>query len=114
MLNKQVQFDSADMNQASDDDLANRVLDNIEQMHPQYLAKLLRSGELGKVIEQRVDWYKRTMARLREALPNEPYEALDDRARDCLGGMNTNAQNEKPLTTAEKAMLRAFRVEQGL
>ena len=111
MLNEQLQLESADMNRASDDELANRVLDNLEQMHPQYLAKLLRNGNLAKVIRQRVDWHQRTMARLQQALPNEPYETLDARARDCLGGTNLNWQNEQPLTTVEKKLLRTFREE---
>lgn len=114
MLNEQLPIYSDDIILPTDDELASRVLDNIEQMHPQYLAKLLWNGDLAEVMQQRVDWYKRTIARLREALPNEPYEALDDRARDCLGGMNRNRQNEKPLTVAEKTMLNAFRGEHRL
>jgi hypothetical protein len=113
MRNEQLQLDAGDTLSA-ESELANRALDNIEQMHPQYLAKLLWNGDLAEVIRQRVDWYKRTMARLQKALPNEPYEALDERARDCLGGMNLNRQNERPLTMAEKEMLRAFWVEHGL
>ena len=48
------------------------------------------------------------MARLHEALRNEPYETLDARARDCLGGTNLNPQNETPLTQEEKKLLRTF------
>jgi hypothetical protein len=98
----------------SDDELANRALDNLEKMHPQYLAGLLRSRELAKVIRQRADWYRRTMARLQKEFPNEPLETLGEKARDCLGGTNLNWRYEKPLTTAAKEMLSAFRMEQGL
>jgi hypothetical protein len=108
-MNQPVQFDTDDLNLSHDGDEVNRVLDNIEQMHPQYLASLLRNGDLAKVIRQRVDWYQRTMARLQKTLPNEPYETLDERARDCLGGTNLNRQNEKPLTKVEAKMLQAFR-----
>jgi hypothetical protein len=110
-MNQPVQFDTDDLNLSHDSNKVNRVLDNIEQMHPQYLAKLLRNGDLAKVIRQRVDWYQRTMARLQQALPNEPYKTLDARARDCLGGTNLNRQNEQPLTEEDKELLRAFREE---
>jgi hypothetical protein len=108
-MNQPIPFDADDMSLSHGSDEVNRVLDNIEQMHPQYLAKMLRNGDLAKVIRQRVDWYQRTMARLQQALPNEPYETLDARARDCLGGTNLNRQNEQPLTKEEKKLLRAFR-----
>ena len=111
MMNQSIQFDADDLNLSHDGDEVNRVLDNLEQMHPQYLAKLLRNGDLETVIRQRVDWYQRTMARLQKALPNEPYETLDARARDCLGGTNLNWQNEKPLSMVEKKLLRTFREE---
>jgi hypothetical protein len=114
MLNEQLKLDPGDMKRASDEALANRALDNLEQMHPQYLAKLLRNEELAKVIRQRVDWYRRTMARLQKEFRNEAFETLDEKARDCLGGTNLNWQDEKPLTTAEKEMLRAFRMEHRL
>jgi hypothetical protein len=111
MVNTPIQLDSDDLNLSHDSDKVNRVLENIEQMHPRYLAKLLRNGDLASVIRQRVDWYQRTMARLQKALPNEPNETLDARARDCLGGTNLNWQNEQPLTKEEKKLLRAFREE---
>jgi t-SNARE complex subunit (syntaxin) len=111
MVNTPIQLDSDDLNLSHDSDRVNRVLENIEQMHPRYLAKLLRNGDLAKVIRQRVDWYQRTMARLQRALPNERYETLDAKARDCLGGTNQNWQIEQPLTKAEAKMLRVFREE---
>jgi hypothetical protein len=92
-------------------DEASRVLANLQQMHPQYLACLLRNGELGKLIRRRVDWYRRTMARLQEAFPDESYANLDEKARDCLGGMNPNWRNEMPLTPEEEALLAEFRAQ---
>ncbi len=110
-MNTPIQRDTDDLNLSHGSDEVNRVLDNIEQMHPQYLAKLLRNGDLAKVIRRRVDWYQRTMAPLQEVLPNEPYETLDATAKDCLGGTNLNLQNEQPLTKEEEKLLRAFREE---
>jgi hypothetical protein len=106
-MNKLVRPNSDDLNTPLDS--VNRILTNLEQMHPQYLASLLRSGDLGKVIRRRVDWYERTMATLQEALPNEPYASLDEKARDCLGGTNLDWQNEKPLTWEEVKLLEEFR-----
>ena len=80
-MNQPIQRDTDDLNLSDGSGEVNRVLDTIEQMHPRYLAKLLRNGDLAKVIRQRVDWYQRTMARLQQALPNEPYETLDARAK---------------------------------
>ena len=111
MMNTPIQRDTDDLNLSHGSDEVNRVLDNLEQMHPQYLATLLRNGDLAKVIRRRVDWYQRTMARLQKALPREPYETLDARAKDCLGGTNLNWQNEKLLTKEDKKLLRAFRDE---
>jgi hypothetical protein len=93
----------------ADQDLANRVLENMQQMHPQYLAMLLDGGELAQTVRRRIDWYKRTMERLQRALPNEPYENLGERARDCLGGLNVNRQKETPLTKHEMNLLAEFR-----
>ena len=105
-MNEPVQLNTEDPN-ASDE--ASRVLANLEQMHPQYLACLLRNGELGNLIHRRVEWYRRTMARLQEALPDEPYASLDAKARDCLGGTNLDWQNEKPLNREERKLLEEFR-----
>jgi hypothetical protein len=101
--------DSDDTDLWLDDDLANRVLDNMQQMHPQYLAMLLENGELANTVRRRIDWYKGTMARLQKAMPNEPYENLEERARDCLGGTNVNWQKEMPLSNREKKLLAEFR-----
>ena len=106
-MNHQVPADSDDLNTPSDS--VNRILANLEQMHPRYLANLLRSGDLGNLVRRRVDWYQRTMAKLQEALPNEPYEVLDAKAKDCLGGTNREWQNEKPLTTEEAKLLEEFK-----
>lgn len=104
-----IDIESDDTDLWLDEELAKRVLNNIEQMHPQYLAMLLENGELAQTVRRRIDWYKGTMERLQKALPNEPYENLDDRARDCLGGLNLNWESEKPLTRLEKKMLAEFR-----
>jgi hypothetical protein len=106
-MNELVRANSIGLNPSLDS--VNRILANLEQMHPQYLAHLLRSGDLGKVVSRRVDWYERTMVRLQEALPNEPYANLDAKAKDCLGGTNLDWQNEKPLTWEEAKLLEEFR-----
>jgi hypothetical protein len=109
MLNEPIHVDADDLNWSRDRDDVNRILDNIELMHPRYLANLLKNGNLAMVIRRRLDWYQRTMARLEKALPYETYETLDEKARDCLGGTNLNWQDEQPLTKAEAKLLQAFR-----
>jgi hypothetical protein len=103
------QVDLDDTNLSADDELANRVLDGISQMHPQYMALLLQNGDLAKVVRQRIDSYKGTMARLAKALPNADYTTLDEMASDCLQNVNPNWEDEKRLTREEKKLLKAFR-----
>jgi hypothetical protein len=110
-MNELVRFDADDLHPSLLSDEASRVLANLEQMQPHYLACLLRNGDLGTLIRRRVDWYKRTMARLQEAFPNESFANLDAQARDCLGGTNRNWQNETPLTSEEEELLAQFRRE---
>jgi phage terminase small subunit len=100
---------SDDLNLSGDDELANRVLDNLDQMRPQYLASLLHDGGLAEVVRDRVDRYKRLMASLQAGSPNTPSEYLDEMASSCLGSVNPDWEEEEPLTDEEDGLLRAFR-----
>lgn len=94
---------------SADSDLANRVLDSIEQNHPRYLVDLLENGNLPNILRARIDRYKSLMAKLQKYRPNDPSENLDEIARDQLGNPNPNWQSEKPLTREERKLLQQFR-----
>ena len=86
------------------------ALDNLEQMHPRYLASLLSKGSLANVLRERVRTYFQTLERLRQANPTEDEENLKEIAlSEHLTPTNLNWQDELPLTVMERKMLDQFR-----
>lgn len=86
------------------------ALENLEQMHPRYLAKILKTpDQLAKVLETRVEAYFRTLERLREAAPNREDHELQEIATPELAPVNENWQDEDPLTPEEQMELERFR-----
>jgi len=95
-----------DLNQSREWKMA---LDNLEQMHPRYLASLLADGSLSDVLERKVRGYFQTLARLQQAYPDEPLVNLQEMAQpEDLTAVNPNWQDEKPLTKQERALLKAY------
>jgi hypothetical protein len=85
------------------------ALDNLEQMHPRYLAELLENGGLRKVLSERVAAYAGTLERLRQSMPSEPEETLQEIAQaEHLTPTNQEWQDQEPLTPEEKRKLKAF------
>jgi hypothetical protein len=91
------------------------ALDNLEQMHPQYLGELLKTPrKLRQVIKQRVLAYLETLERLRKANPNLREDELKELAQpEHLTPVNLNWQDETPLTAEQKAQVRKLRNRQS-
>ena len=85
------------------------VLDNLEQMQPRLLASLLKSGGLESAIESRLKAYARTMMRLKQANPSEPFQNLREMANEVLVPVNQDWQDQEPLNAEEEQLLKAFR-----
>ena len=89
------------------------ILDNLEQMHPRYLATLLKNGMLKKVARERLASYARALERMEKENPSEPYENLRERAQaEILTPTNQNWQDEEPLNQEETNLLMKFRQRQ--
>lgn len=84
------------------------ALANLEQMHPRYLMEALENGSLEGVLKQRVMSYLETVERLEQAMPGQEDAAQEIAQAEVLSPVNPNWQDEKPLTKAEKAKLKAF------
>lgn len=92
---------------SQNEELANRAIDSMEQNHPQYLADLLQSNSLEKVLQQKVSWYKNLMTKLQ--LSGNDQESLDELASPMLGSVNPNWEDETPLTKVQSQQLATFR-----
>ena len=85
------------------------ALDNLEQMHPRYLADLLENGQLQKVLNNRVNRYHQTLLRIKQRVPEMPDDTLREIAQsEHLIDVNPDWQEEQPLTKAEKRALKEF------
>jgi hypothetical protein len=86
------------------------ALDNMEQMHPRYLANLLKDGTLAEVIRRQVVAYFQTLDRLQQSNPNEPLENLREMAQGGgLTAVNADWQDEEPLNMEEQELLKRFK-----
>jgi hypothetical protein len=89
---------------------AHMALDNLEQMHPQYLAELLETGRLKDVLESRVQCHFQTLEKLQKAYPEEPLMNLLEMALPAsLAAVNENWQGEEPLNREQNRKLAEFR-----
>jgi hypothetical protein len=92
----------------SGNDLWCRVIDSLEQNHPQYLAELLRNGDLEKVVRSRAHTYGVALSQIQRAYPNENQAVHEERLNHALWEVNPNRPDEQPLTPEEQSLLRAF------
>lgn len=90
------------------------LLENLEQMHPQYLGQLLENRKLKAVLDQMVINYVRTVVALRERLPQATEEQRVEMAQSELLPINPNWQEEKPLSDRQKTLLEVFKEEHGI
>jgi hypothetical protein len=65
-----------------------RVIDSVEQNHPSYVAELMRSDELEKVIEQRVQSCLWCLVRAQELLPKHDRSVHDEMRCQALEDVN--------------------------
>ena len=82
------------------------VVENMEEMHPRYLAKLLQEGTLEKVVEEKVVAYRKTLGRLVARMPLD--SAAEIAQSEHLTPVNANWEDEKPLTPEEQNLLDKF------
>ena len=92
----------------SHNDLWDRVIDNLEQMHPQYLAELLRNGELEKVVRSQAHTFMVALCQVQRSYPNENPAVHDEIVNHAVWEVNPNRECQAPLTAEEEKLLQAF------
>ncbi len=85
------------------------ALENLEQMHPRYLVELVESKQLEEVLNQRVEAFLSTLDRiLRKSPTMDQSQAVEIAQAEHLTSVNPDWEEEKPLTKAERAALKAY------
>lgn len=91
-----------------------RVLDDLEENHPRYLAELLQNGELESVIERRAKHYSWTVAQVRQRLPSATDDQIDELVNHALFEVNPDRQDQEPLNAEEEKLFWEFKDSHGL
>ncbi len=87
------------------------ALENLEQMHPQYLANLLQTDSLEDHLNNQVVRFLQIRDKLESAGRKDSAEEIA--MQETLAEINQDWEEQPPLTPREQSRLQAFREKHG-